>query len=128
MSYKQLTQDQRYVIYVLNKRDCTQKEIAEEIDVDPSTISRELRRNEGQRGYRYKQAHRFAMERRTGKAETRITDEDWEEVESKIEEQWSPEQIAGRFEKEGKLDISHEWIYQHIRDDKENGGTLHETL
>lgn len=128
MSYKQLTQEQRYVIYVLNKRDCTQKEIAEEVDVDPSTISRELTRNEGQRGYRYKQAHRKALQRRKGKAKTRITDEDWEQVEEKIKEQWSPEQIAGRFGKEGKLEISHEWIYKHIWKDKKNGGDLYENL
>jgi len=128
MSYKQLTQEKRYVIHALNKRDYLQKEIAEEVNVHPSTISRELRRNEGGRGYRPKQAHRKAMKRRKGKAKKRIKEEDWELVEQHLQKQWSPEQISGRFGKEGKLRISHQWIYKHVWEDKENDGDLHEHL
>lgn len=128
MSYKQLTQSQRYVICALNKRNYTQKEIAEEVGVHPSTISRELRRNKGQRGYRRKQSHRKAMRRRKGKAKTRITQEDWNLVESHLKKQWSPEQISGRLEKDGTLQISHQWIYEYIWEDKENGGKLHKNL
>jgi len=47
MSYKQLTPEKRYVIFLLNKRGETQKEIADEIGVHKSTISRELKRNLG---------------------------------------------------------------------------------
>jgi len=43
--YKQLTQGQRYQIYAFCKAGYLQKEIAEELGVAPSTISRELRRN-----------------------------------------------------------------------------------
>ena len=41
-----------------------QAHIARQIGVDPSTISRELVRNTGARGYRFKQAHEKASQRR----------------------------------------------------------------
>jgi IS30 family transposase len=40
------------------------------------------------------------------------------------EEQWSPEQIVGRARREGLPMVSHERIYQYIRSDKKQGGTL----
>jgi len=60
MNYTQLTQAQRYQIAVLNKAGHLQTEIARLIDVNKSTISRELKRNRGLRGYRPKQAHNIA--------------------------------------------------------------------
>ena len=51
-TYKQLTQEQRYQIYALKKAGHQQTEIANVLGVHKSTISRELRRNQGQRGYR----------------------------------------------------------------------------
>ena len=128
MSYKQLTQEKRYVIFLLNKRGETQKEIADEIGVHKSTISRELKRNKGKRGYRYKQAHRFALKRRENKVDQRITEDDWAEIERLIKQEWSPEQIHGRFEEEHNNSVSHTWIYEHIREDKMAGGKLHEHL
>lgn len=128
MSYSQLTQQQRYVICILNRRGETQSDIADEVGVNPSTISRELKRNRGQRGYRYKQAHRLALKRREGKTKRRITDEDWAEVERLLKKQWSPEQISGRLAQEGSRTISHEWMYQYVWADKEAGGDLHEHL
>lgn len=44
MTYKQLTQEQRYQIYAFMKVGFAQKQIAAEISVHPSTVSRELRR------------------------------------------------------------------------------------
>jgi IS30 family transposase len=52
MSYTQLTQEQRYQIYALLKMDHTQTEIADGIEGHKSTISGELRRNCGLKGYR----------------------------------------------------------------------------
>ena len=60
-TYKQLTQEQRYQIYALKKAGHCQMEIANLLGVHKSTICRELRRNRGQRGYRPKQAHGFAL-------------------------------------------------------------------
>ncbi len=62
--YKQLTEVQRYQIEALNKAQKEQKEIAEIIGVSASTISRELKRNTGLRGYPPKQAHSLALTRR----------------------------------------------------------------
>jgi IS30 family transposase len=59
-TYKQLTQGQRYQIYILKQAGHTQKDNASMIGVHKSTISRELRRNRGLRGYRPNQAHRMA--------------------------------------------------------------------
>ena len=58
------TQEQRYQISAMQKIGSRQKERAEEIGVHKSTISQEVRRNTGERGYRLKQAHEKAMGRR----------------------------------------------------------------
>jgi len=122
MSYTQLTQEQRYQIHALLKMEHSRIEIASALGVHKSTISRELQRNRGKRGYRPKQAHQFALQRRK-KARTRIAAELWALVEAKLREDWSPEQIAGRFKGEG-VAISHEHIYQYIYADKRVGGNL----
>jgi IS30 family transposase len=100
-----------------------QTEIAQIIGVHQSTISREIRRNKGQKGYRPKQAHRFAIARRD-KGKRRISVDDWAQIERLIILDWSPEQISGYLQKEGKLQISPAWIYQHIYQDKRDGGVL----
>jgi IS30 family transposase len=62
--YKQLTLGKRYQIYGLKQAGLNQTRIAQKIGVDKSTISREFRRNKGQRGWRPKQAQSFSDERR----------------------------------------------------------------
>ena len=54
----------RCQIYALLQSGHSQAHIARQIGVDPSTISRELVRNTGARGYRFKQAHEKASQRR----------------------------------------------------------------
>ena len=66
-SYTQLTSEQRYQIYALLKKNHTQTDIAQIIGVHKSTVSRELKRNTESRGYRPKQAHNKALERRDEK-------------------------------------------------------------
>jgi IS30 family transposase len=63
-NYKQLSQAQRYQIEILKKAGKNQKEIAELLGVSAPTISRELNRNKGQKGYRSKQAQIKADKRR----------------------------------------------------------------
>ena len=62
--YLHLTCEQRCQIYALLQSGHSQAHIARKIGVDPSTISRELVRNSGARGYRFKQAHEKASQRR----------------------------------------------------------------
>lgn len=126
-TYRQLTQEQRYQIYALQKTGHSRAEIAEVIGVHKATVSRELKRNRGGRGYRPQQAHRLALTRRQ-KAVSRITAETWATVEKLLRQDWSPEQISGRLKKEQKVCISHEWIYQYILKDKQASGDLYRHL
>ena len=126
-TYSQLTYNQRYHIYTFIKAGFCQTKIAEEIGVHKSTISRELRRNRGGRGYRPKQAQYFAHERQN-KTKSRIKMEDWKLVEDLIHLDWSPEQISDYCRVERELQISHEWIYQYIYQDKRGGGSLWKNL
>ena len=128
MSYTQLTQGQRYQIYALLKTEHSQTKIAAVIGVNKSTISRELGRNRGRRGYRPKQAHRFAQQRRRKAVQRRISTETWALIDEKIRQDWSPEQICGWLKKNTATAVSHEWIYQHIYLDKRTGGDLHKHL
>jgi len=126
--YKQLTLEQRYQIYALMKAGINLVQIAGNIGAHKSTISRELRRNVSQRGYRPQFAMRKAFERRKEKAKPRITSECWVEIESDIKEELSPEQTCGKRALNGGQTVSHEWIYQHIYRDKANGGSLYKHL
>ena len=125
--YKQLTSEQRYTISVLLQNRTKQKEIAKAINVSPSTVSREIRRNSGVRGrYNWETAQANAVQTKRKKPGNHSIDKDVME-EAKhllVTEQWSPEQISGVLAKDGKY-ISHETIYRMIRKDKAEGGTLY---
>jgi len=128
MIYSQLTQGQRYQIKALLDIGCKRNRIAQQLGVDKSTISRELCRNRGQRGYRPKQAHEMALERRKKKVQPNLSPEIWQFVDVKLQQDWSPEQIAGWLKKEQLPSVSPEWIYQYVYADKRAGGTLHKHL
>ena len=128
-TYNQLTSEQRYQISALKRIGHSQTEIAKELEVHKSTISRELSKNTGERGYRARQAHEKARERRAKATPTkRISAETWEEVEEKLRQDWSPEQVSGWLEKRQEMRISHEWIYQHILADQQANGDLYTHL
>jgi len=65
MKYYQLTENERYQIYALKKAGLSQKAIAEQLSRNAATISQEIKRNGGQRGYRPKQAQEFCESRRS---------------------------------------------------------------
>ena len=123
MKYKHLSQAERYQIYALMKAGHDQTQIAKLLDRHKSTISRELIRNTGSRGYRPKQACEFSAERAQN-SRNAPTVEPWvrEEACSLVRMQWSPEQIAAR------LPISHETLYRHVYADKAQGGVLWKSL
>lgn len=122
--YKHLTQEQRYHIYQCLKQGTTHSFIAQNIGVNKSTISRELARNTGKRGYRYKQAHRLACDRYSLAKYQKWGSDIQQIVTSKLRLQWSPEQISGWLKINQNISISHERIYQYILQDKQNGGSL----
>lgn len=121
MNYTHLSQTERYQIYILKKAGHNQQTIAVMLKRSISTISRELRRNRGQCGYRPKQAHALACRRRADNA-YKIDSAIWREAQKRLKEQWSPEQISSQ------LAISHETLYQRIYADKKQGGTLWQHL
>ena len=115
---------------MLLRRGLTQKEIAKELNVSQSTISREIARNSGGKGYRHKQAQEKTEERRRIKSEKRkkMKPDLSFFVETKIREfQLSPEQISGYLALQNTF-ISHESIYKHIWQDKKKGGDLYKHL
>ena len=127
-SYRQLTQEQRYQIKAYLKIGCSQAEIAQEVGVHKSTISREIQRNRGLRGYRPKQAQRLAEGRKRSKAKPRISSQTWDKVRGFLKQKMSPEQIHGWLENNGEEAVTPEWIYQYILKDKQQGGSLYTNL
>ena len=123
MNYKHLSQVERYQIYALMKAGHDQTQIAKLLDRHKSTISRELSRNCGLKGYRPKQACEL-MAKRSEQSRNAATVPAWvyEQAAHLLCLQWSPEQIAG------KLPVSHETLYQHVYADKARGGKLWKNL
>jgi len=103
--------------------------IAKALNRTQPTISREIERNTGLRGYRHHQANALAISRHEEKPKAiKMTDEIKTVINAYIEQDWSPEQIAGRLKKEGVIHLHHETIYQHILSDKTEGGMLYKHL
>jgi IS30 family transposase len=128
-NYKQLNQAQRYQIEILKKAGKNQNEIAALLGVSESTISRELKRNEGNKGYRPKQAQIKADNRKKQALKAlKMTPALILLIEARIRLDWSPVQVSGQLKDELGILISHERIYQHIWTDKRHGGTLHTHL
>jgi len=130
--YRQLTEEDRIEIYAMKQAGKEQNKIALKLGVHPSTISRELSRNTGLRSYRPKQAQQKTLHRRfTARKAVKMTPETIDYIESRLTEKHSPEQIAERMKLDPDwhgLTVSHERIYQHIWQDKAQGGMLYKHL
>ena len=119
MSYKHLSQMERYQIYALLKARHSVSEISRLLGRHKSTVSRELARNAGKRGYRPRQADLLCQERsRRSRNARQIDPIILGKMADRLLIQWSPEQIAAI------LPLSHETVYRHVYADKARGGTL----
>jgi transposase, IS30 family len=128
-TYKQLTYEQRCQIEALKKSGISQQAIAALITVSQSSVSRELSRNSGLRGYRHHQAHQKMITRRQATARPhKMTAQLMDEIDDKLFLKWSPEQISGWLLVEQDICISHEIIYQYVWADKATGGYLYKHL
>jgi IS30 family transposase len=115
MAYKQLTYEKRIEIKAYFKLGYNQSEIANLIDVNKSTISRELKNNSGLRGYRPKQAQEKINDRKkNARKNIHFTDTVKERVIFHLKQDWSPEQISNYLKINEDIHISHETIYQFI--------------
>ena len=64
--YHHLTYGSRCQIYALKRSGLSVRGVSRALEVSASTVSRELRRNRGLRGYRMKQAQRNGSRRCAG--------------------------------------------------------------
>jgi len=129
MIYKQLSFEQRIEIRALLKIGCFQSQIANQLGVHKSTISREIKRNSGLRGYRPKQAQVLTDHKRGhARKHIRFTDRVKQRAIHYLNHDWSPEQISGYLLRNEDILISHETIYQFIWSDKQSGGELYKHL
>ncbi len=126
-SYRHLTYDQRCQIYSLKERGDCAAIIARYLQVHRSTIIRELRRNQTEKGYHYQSAHIQATSRRNS-SQRKTSPITLALVEEKIKSKWSPEQISGWLKKQKLPSVSYETIYQYIWTDKKQGGDLYKNL
>ena len=117
MSYIHLTREERFCLEVLLNKGLSIRAIARILRRSPSTISRELRRNRNKNRYQHHDAYSKAVYRRRipRKLTLQFEPEKLKYVVEKLEEFWSPEQIAHRWELEhpgSKICCS--TIYRHI--------------
>lgn len=136
MGFKQLNYRKRCQILAFWKAGYKQADIAKEIGVNQSTISRELNRNIvfvrtklGCWQYKPDYAQGFAKERhQLKKKKIKLTENVVQFIREKLQEKWSPEQISGYGKKHQLFEIGKECIYQFILKDKEKGGKLYLNL
>lgn len=130
--HRHLSYEDRCQIAALLKRGVSQAGIARDIGVHRATISRELQRNSQPTGCYHNLAQSQAEDRQA-KRDSRVRkmkDKLLRFVESRLREDWSPQQISGwlRYRQDRLPCISHERIYQHVWLDKFDSGTLHTHL
>jgi len=128
VTYTRVTEIERSQIYALRQAGKGNNEIARIIGRDKGTVSREVRRNMGQKGYRHQQAHRKAGERAKRPGPRRFTEEVRRDVEEKLRKGWTPEIICGRAKLEGRAHVCKETIYKHVYEDAKAGGELWKNL
>jgi transposase, IS30 family len=111
---------ERYEIARLREAGWSIRSIAGQLGRAPSTIGRELRRRGSGWGYQPERAHQLALvARRRPKVRklVRLPQLGWW-VQERLDERYSPEQVAGRlrveFSDDSQMRISHEAIYQAI--------------
>lgn len=133
MSYHHLTIEERYQIKAYKAVGYKNHEIAKEINVHPSTIGRELKRNCGKITDTYVPiwADNYAKERRiiqSRNANKKLTKELQFLVDKYLKKDWSPEQVSGVLESRHNIYISYVSLYRFIYQEKINGGELYKYL
>ena len=129
MSYRRVTSEDRLRLKDGLDAGLSNTEIADKLGFHKSTISREISRNSGSRGYRPKQAHKKALAREEPKhGPYRMTPVIMMRIIERLEVKWSPEQIYNRLKMEGEDIVSTETIYKFIFEDRRKGGNLWKNL
>ena len=124
MAYNRVTSEERRLIYQWKQEGFSLRKIGRLLDRAPSSISREIKRNSGQRGYRPAQAQALAEARVKRPGPRRFTEAVRMDAEEKLRQGWTPEIICERARLEGRAHVCKETVYKHVYADAANGGTL----
>ena len=132
MQYKHLTLKERYQINAY-RHTKTQKEIAQMIDVHPSTISRELKRGSDRLRQTYfpigsDNRARITQINKSTNANFKLTEEIIQIINKYLLQQYSPEQIAATIKIKHQKDISYVTIYKYIYINRLGEGDLYKQL
>ena len=115
-----LTFEERCVIEAMLSVGALQSDIAERLQRSPGTISREISRNRGSRRYGARSAQSRADLRARRPKETKLSSSPrlCAQVQTRLEEEHSPQQIAHRlrrdFPDDPEMRVSHETIYKSL--------------
>jgi IS30 family transposase len=129
--FRQLTFVDRIYIEVMHWERKSNREIAKNLGVHPSTISRELKRGQSGElmGYRADLGERHRRITDTYRGRKQVINGDLESyVQLKLKAGWSPEQISGRLKLESKGGVGRETIYNYVKQDRANQGGLYLNL
>src|SRR3990167_4899091 len=106
MTYTHLTQEERYQIHNLRRQGIHLSHIAAELGRSTSTISREVRRNSTDQGYKPALAQGKAAARQRQRCNARQFDAaQWQLVELNLRLSLSPQQVSDRLALEDRLSI-----------------------
>ena len=127
---KHITREQRYLIEAYLKSKKSKVFISKELNVSQSSIGREIKRNSHKHGYSAAYAQMLCQERKERFNRPRKFNACMKIVVDQMitKEQWSPEQITGNCKSNNIEMVSHERIYQYVRLDKANGGSLYKEM
>ena len=127
MYYNHITINERACIYVFLKNGMSIREIAKALSRNPSTISREIKRNSHRVNHLYHpeaaqrkyDGRRLICHRKKNNNIIILL-----KIKEKIQKHWSPEQIYGRAKEENKEMPSTSTIYRMIHDKRINNITM----
>lgn len=123
--YRHLSLEKRYMLCKLLQAGMSKRKAAKVLDVSHSTVVREVQRNSGKFGYRHRHAQmQYRRRRQESRRASVMAPELCTQIISKLDMDWSPEQISGRFRKEGISRVSCQTIYNWLHRDRQAGGTL----
>ncbi len=129
MKYRRISDKERHIIENMLKVNSTMLEIGRALGRHHTTVSREIERNTGLRGYRHRQAHAMSVDRANAK---NIYKKHNDSVTSCImyllENGLSPEQIGGYCSQNNILMICKSSIYNWVRANKVDGGLIYKLL
>ena len=105
-TYRRVMAEDRFRIKTFREAGLNQSEVAVRLGFHKSTVSRELARNVGGRGYRHKQAQSMSRKRQAWRSTPRkLNAELVKTVNRLLALKWSPQQISERLRHEGQVSV-----------------------